>query len=815
MIGPATMGGGEPLSARELRRPVATLGAAEAGSRARRLFAIRLLALAASLIAAGEASAVPGLDPSVPIEFSADRLDYVEDGEVYIADGHVMIRQAGRTLTADWMAISLATRRGVASGRVRIEDADQVATASFMEFDVDTLQGFLFDAEIDTGADGFVVVGREFERRSDVDYALREGGFTSCRCPEEDDREPWRVETEVGEVELGGYGQARNSTVEVLGVPVAWLPWILFPVKTERESGVLLPDLAFGGTNGVQVGLPLFWAARHDVGVIFTPRYLENAGFKGDIEVEYLLGERSSGVMGGAYVRDQRGAAGSTGIPENRWAVLIEHDQALPADFRARVDARAISDNAYLDDFDDYALYRRDLFLRSSAFAFGQLGETGRVGLVGALNYADDLQNPLGLDRDTTLLNRLPDAAVRVLPGETPFAPGLGLLPSLDSDLSYFFQREDPLIADPTALLGPDGSFLDAGIDPAAGAADPTRGDGIFQPGEPLMQDGTRFTVRPRIARPVSLGGVADFVPELGYAETLYDGNRTGFAERGVASARGDLRTRFVGLRSLGADFEGEHDLMPFVRYTWIRTRNQASVPIFTPPSTVDQERLRQLDPENYVLDPSDRIADANLLAVGFDNEFRIGRRVGGADPLRAEAWVSFQHDFDQGDAGQLVLGGQSEWRGRLAGTASLLLDAGQGEIDEGLLGLRVELPDWALLRSPYVSGRYRYLRVPPQITFIAPRSVDQVDVGVGFRISERFAIDYSLAYSLEDGSRLTQVGSVVYASRCKCFSIGFDLIEDPTRDVFFRVRYSITGLGSAGADPFAAARGLFSDAGF
>lgn len=803
------------MSAGELRRRAAPPRAAHRRSRRARLLALLLGSLFAGLVATTGAADAREFDPDEPIDVTADRLDYIADGQIYIADGHVAIRQAGRTLTADWMAISLKTRRGVASGRVRISDAEQSATASFMAFDVDSLRGTLFEAEIDTGPGGFLVTGRELERRSDVDYAVREGGFTSCRCPDEDDADPWRVETDEGQVELGGYGYARNSTVEVLDLPVAWVPWILFPVKTERETGVLLPDVAFGGNNGFQIGLPLFWAARHDVGVIVTPRYLKNAGFKGDVEVEYLLGEESSGVIGGAYVRDSRGGGGTTGVPENRWAFQIEHDQSLPADFRARVDVKAISDNAYLDDFDDYAVYRRDLFLRSSAFAFGQLGETGRLGLMGALRWADDLQNPLGLDRDTTLLNRMPEAEARILPGPTPFARALGLLPSLDTDLVYFFQREDPRFVDPTAPVGPDGRFLDAGIDPAAGAADPTRGDGIFEAGEPLLEDGTRFTMRPRLARPVSLFGVADLMPEVGYAETLYGGSQTGFAERGVASARADLRTRLVARRGLGADHEGEHALSPFVRYTWIHTRNQQNVPIFTPPSTIEQERLRQLDPDNYVVDPSDRIPDANLIAVGFDNAFRIGRVDGGGDPLRADAWISFQHDFDQGDAGQLVIGGQSDWRGRLAGRASLSVDTGTGQIDEGLLGLRVGLPDWASLRSPYLSGRYRYLRVPPQVLYIAQREINQIDLGLGFRISERFAIDYSIAYSLEDGLRLAQVGSVVYASRCKCFSIGFDVVEDRTRDVFFRVRYSITGLGNADSDPFAAVRGLFSDTGF
>ena len=70
------------------------------------------------------------------------------------------------------------------------------------------------------------------------------------------------VNLRVNVVKVGGYATAQNTTVEILGVPVVWLPWLIFPVKTERETGVLFPHFGLRGDAGLGAGLPLFWAAR-------------------------------------------------------------------------------------------------------------------------------------------------------------------------------------------------------------------------------------------------------------------------------------------------------------------------------------------------------------------------------------------------------------------------------------------------------------------------------------------------------------------------------------------------------------------------
>ena len=106
----------------------------------------------------------------------------------------------------------------------------------------------------------------------------------------------------------------------------------------------------------------------------------------------------------------------------------------------------------------------------------------------------------------------------------------------------------------------------------------------------------------------------------------------------------------------------------------------------------------------------------------------------------------------------------------------------------------------------------YRYLRVPPDIAAVTEDRVSQLNAGAGFRLAERLAINYGMTYSLDYGELLTQVGSLVYASGCRCFTLGVDVGEDRNSEVFVRLQYSIVGLGSSlPRDPFAAAAGWMS----
>ena len=85
----------------------------------------------------------------------------------------------------------------------------------------------------------------------------------------------------------------------------------------------------------------------------------------------------------------------------------------------------------------DLEIARATRYLESTAFLTRHFGGSGRTGGVAAVHFADDFQSPDDLDRDESLLQRLPTVDLAFLPGGVPGLPWIK--PSLD--IKYRFQK--------------------------------------------------------------------------------------------------------------------------------------------------------------------------------------------------------------------------------------------------------------------------------------------------------------------------------------------------------------------------------------
>ena len=597
------------------------------------------MAVCAAPAASGEPDALTELGDALreePFELSADELEYDHLRALYIARGNVLIQQEGRTLRADWIAFNQTTGTGIASGGVELVDGGDVLRADFAEFNIHNLEGLIRDGAFESDHSQFRAYGEEIVKTEGQRYAFKNGEFTSCRCPKEDAREPWKISASEIDVEVEGYGTARNTTVDVLGVPLLWLPWMVYPIKTERQTGFLFPDLSLGSRNGFEVGLPFFWAVRDEVNATLTPRWMSERGFKADAELEYVYGAESYGWLFGAYADDQKIDPDSFEEPyaRNRWSALGAQDMFGPGELRFQTRFLFASDNEYALDFDELRSHRADRFLESTAFLGRSFG-AGRYGLLAAAYYADDMQNPDDQDRDAYVLQRLPDVQAALLPG--PLAWLGWLQPSMDVDYTYFRPLDSAVEERGTTRLEP--GFLDTGVDslptgqerPASlgdshqddntrigGAfSDGTEGDGIFQEGEPLTDEGQRLWLHPRLAVPFQLGGV-EVYPEIGWHQTLYDTRERDFEQRGFPTGRVDLRAPLR--RRFGAG--GVHVLEPLVGYALAWADSQSDNPLFVPATAVPQERIRALDLDAVTRDTADRVRRSNRVSFGFGNRF-------------------------------------------------------------------------------------------------------------------------------------------------------------------------------------------------
>ena len=772
---------------------------------------------------------------SAPAEVVADSVEYDRARQLYTAIGNVRLAQGRRTLTADWVTFNNATRQGVASGDVVVIDGPDTLRADFMQFNVDTLEGVVFEGHMEGRTTPFKLSGTEIQRTGKESYQFENAVFSSCHCPDPDDRDPWQIRARSADLDVDGYGRARNTTFEVLGVPVFYFPYLVYPVKRERETGLLFPTFSQSSRNGTELGLPFFWAARDDLNLLFTPQWLQYRGFKPSIDGEWVFGEENVTRLHGSYIWDNDIDPNSPSTPfsQNRWAVRLFHDQWLPAQTRLQADVNLVSDNNYAFDFSDMAQFRSDRFMVSEVIGTKAFGATGRTVAVGSAVVREDLQNPDDMDRDKLALQRLPDLQVSVLPGE--IVPGLPLVATLGGEYTFFdnFRNANGYFGSGQNV---DGLFIDTGIDGMTdpherdaagqrGGIDPAgdnfppgpEGDGVFQEGEILANSGHRLLLNPRLGYPLRLFDFLEVLPEAGYREAVYASDALGTENRGYVTGRVDLRTRLRRVLDLPFGMgEATHLLEPRIGYALVSKTTVSKSPIFIPESGPQDQRLRELDLDNVTLDPADRLPSANILAGGFGNRL-YGKGLGEGPPrLLADVTVLGQYDFSQDRAGELVLDGTGYPGGGIYTRFIMGYQMQDQRFDEALVQA-----SWASERGDDLSISYRFLDQIPlfyeSFRYDEERfknytgafsQVNQISVYVRWAVTRSWGITYSGTYSADNSVFLGNQGGVEYLSKCRCWALRFEADDDPVSGARFNVKYRIVGLGDDTVRPFAGYKG-------
>ena len=114
-----------------------------------RLAGVLLLTLLPLPAFAAEAGvSAPTGTGSPPLEVKADRIDYLQDQDIYEADGSVVIDQGSVHLTADHVIIQALPGIMIATGHVRLTDPKADIVAERLELNVNTEAGVVTHGEV-------------------------------------------------------------------------------------------------------------------------------------------------------------------------------------------------------------------------------------------------------------------------------------------------------------------------------------------------------------------------------------------------------------------------------------------------------------------------------------------------------------------------------------------------------------------------------------------------------------------------------------------------------------------------------------------
>jgi LPS-assembly protein len=318
--------------------------------------------LAGLLIASGALAQIPPKKPDIPVALFADAVEYDTTTGQVTATGNVEIYYGERTLTADRIVYDNNTGRIGAEGNIVLRDASGATVfADFADLDAELRDGLVRGARSVLGEN--IKLSAAEAHRIDARFnTLTKAVYSPCKVCADDPVPLWRIRARrVIHDEVEKVIHYEDATLDVLGVPIVWLPWFSHPDPTvARASGFLVPEFRQSSVYGFGARVPYYWVIDDYSDMTFNPLITTNDGVIGVLEYRRNFEAGLFEIVGSLTRNDYEGSDEFHGHIEARG--LFDLDEG----FRWGFDGIAVTDDGFLRrfDFSDDDRLTSELFLR-------------------------------------------------------------------------------------------------------------------------------------------------------------------------------------------------------------------------------------------------------------------------------------------------------------------------------------------------------------------------------------------------------------------------------------------------------------------
>ena len=713
-----------------------------------------------------------------PLEVEAQTLSYQEGTNTITATGDVVVTKGLTRVTAETIRLNRDTSEVDARGNVVVRDPQGTIEAEAIQFEMEDETGQIINGTVRLPGRQYTITGTRLQKSLGQTYHIDDGTLTTCQC-DDPQQADWTIAARSLDLTRRGRGVVRGGSLRVRKVPILYLPYAIFPVQTERQSGLLFPNYGFSSKRGFQFQQPLYWALNksHDVTLTADIETAARLGLLG--EYRYALNRDTEGRLIASYFNEEVGGLASTSSPLHRWSVTGTHRQRLPYGIHAHGDFFFVSDDRFLRNMNtpfygglDNSELRSRRWTRSRA---GVVKTWRHAQLRADTFYFQDLRND---DK----------YAFQILP-----------------TLRFRTQRW---------LLN---GRLETGLD--VQGANFYRRRGYY---------GQRLHISPWLSLPFSLGGYASGSLNVTGHETLYHmsseepvslrdlgrgADRTRFSPGGdrtreTVRVRTELGTRLSRVFKLGwgSLHSLKHVVEPHVSYTYSPVVSQDDLPLFDGLVRINRRSLFVYGMTNRIVgkfasgsDVSEDVTRVReLLRLTISQAYDPTRRLRGAGPENFGLSETAQHFSDVAFDARVSL--FSFFRIR----TETVYDIDRAEVTATRVTASVRDPRPLPPSTPLFQQLQRRTGLRISYRAITDRLLKELNVNLVMRLSEYFSAAYSTRYDLNDKSfiRSSYYFRVLSPQKCWAFDCGIVDKVNPS-EVEFRFAVTLVGLSSFGQQMF------------
>jgi LPS-assembly protein len=211
----------------------------------------------------------PDKELSEDLDVKAPQLEFLKESNEIEGKGGVLISRGGVQIQADQARVNMESKQGKVSGNVILTGPDGTISADSADLNVESETGDFYDADFTIEQGGYRIAADKASKLSEFEFRLEESKISTCHCA--DDSKPWYIGSSDCNITVEGYAHCYDTTFRFQDIPVFYTPWLAFPVKTERASGLLASQYGADNQNGFRYKQPLFIVIDDSTDFTVTP----------------------------------------------------------------------------------------------------------------------------------------------------------------------------------------------------------------------------------------------------------------------------------------------------------------------------------------------------------------------------------------------------------------------------------------------------------------------------------------------------------------------------------------------------------------
>ena len=289
------------------------------------------------------------------LEIAAGPGSVLDKDELVLKD-YVDIKCGDLRLQADLVRYTPSTHEAHAEGNVILDQARVRVTADSIDYNLESGTGQFFNAR-GYAEPTILFEAARVEQTSRDQMVLYDATFTACTQP----TPYWSFKLGRGVLELGDYAYLHNLSFKLGKATVFYTPYLVWPIKTDRASGLLFPEFGFSQRSGTILSEAWYWAMSRSMDSTYYFDYMSKSGYGFGNEFRYRPSENGRGQFTGYYIRDQVAKEeNQPGVPTDRWLIDYAHQQQLDPEWRF------VTNMTFVSDFDYFLDFERDIRVSSN-----------------------------------------------------------------------------------------------------------------------------------------------------------------------------------------------------------------------------------------------------------------------------------------------------------------------------------------------------------------------------------------------------------------------------------------------------------------